>query len=63
LGWAAAGLGLSALARELWVWFEARPEWQKGAPVDFRRLLSGDQVDASSAYSFPASDAPAHDLH
>jgi hypothetical protein len=63
LGWAAAGLGLSALARQLWVWLEARPEWRKGAPAHLRRLLNGDRVDVGSAYSFPASDAPAHDLH
>lgn len=63
LGWAAAGLGLSALARELWAWFEARPEWRKRTPANFRRLLNGDQVDVGSAYSFPASDVPAHDLH
>jgi hypothetical protein len=63
LGWAAAGLGLSALARELWVWLEARPEWRNGAPAQLRRLLNGDREDVGSAYSFPASDAPAHDLH
>lgn len=62
LGWAAAGLGLSALARELWVWVEARPEWRKRTPVNVRRP-NGDRADASSAYSFPASDAPSHDLH
>jgi hypothetical protein len=66
LGWAAAGVGLSALAREVWGWLEARPEWRKRAPAQFRGLLNlnRDQVDLASAYSFPASDPPApHDLH
>jgi hypothetical protein len=66
LGWAAAGLGLSVLAREVWGWLEARPEWRKRAPAHFRRMfnLNHDQVDVASAYSFPASDAPApHDVH
>lgn len=63
LGWAAAGLGLSGLAREMWAWLEDRPEWRKRTPIDFRSWLNRDRVDVSSAQSFPASDAPAHDLH
>lgn len=63
LGWAAAGLGLAALAREVWAWLEDRPEWRKRSPITVRNLLSKDRVDAASASSFPASDAPSHDLH
>lgn len=63
LGWAAAGVSLVALAREIWDWLEARPEWRKRAPISLRRLLSADRVDAASASSFPASDAPSYDLH
>jgi hypothetical protein len=63
LGWAAVGLGLSGIAREIWTWLEDRPEWRKRTPDAFRRLFKGDRVDASSAHSFPASDPPAHDLH
>jgi hypothetical protein len=65
LGWLGAGAGSLALVRELSVWNEERPEWQRqrgsGRGPWLRRLLRSDHsdlVDQASTTSFPASDAP-----
>jgi hypothetical protein len=67
-GWFATGCGLYGLVAELLDWREAAPEWQRGVPRTgiVQRLLGRgrvDVVDQASAYSFPASDSPSHDIH